>query len=242
MILYPPARWLPIASHGGPVTARRGLVEHITTNDASPYGFFANPANQASSHLWIASDGSVQQYVSLDLASWAQAGGNYGWTSVEISGKPGTFKTPAQVEALARLFAWGHTHPSLLWPVMMTSDPNGAGLGWHGMGGIAWGNHPDCPGNARRSQTPAVLARARQLLAPPAPPQHVPILNPYRRDAFAFSVPTVRWIQWAVGVIPDGIIGPLTIAAVKRFQTTHHLVPDGIAGPLTKAQLQLVTR
>jgi hypothetical protein len=35
----------------------------------------------------------------------------------------------------------------------------------------------------------------------------------------------------------DGVAGPLTRAATKRFQRRHHLVPDGIAGPKTRAAI-----
>jgi hypothetical protein len=35
----------------------------------------------------------------------------------------------------------------------------------------------------------------------------------------------------------DGVAGPVTRAATKRFQRRHHLVPDGIAGPRTRAAL-----
>lgn len=43
-----------------------------------------------------------------------------------------------------------------------------------------------------------------------------------------------------VGVDPgeiDGVRGPLTVAALKDYQTRRHLVPDGIDGPKTWAQL-----
>jgi peptidoglycan hydrolase-like protein with peptidoglycan-binding domain len=32
----------------------------------------------------------------------------------------------------------------------------------------------------------------------------------------------------------DGVLGPLTTAAVKRFQRNHGLKPDGVAGPMTR--------
>jgi hypothetical protein len=32
----------------------------------------------------------------------------------------------------------------------------------------------------------------------------------------------------------DGVLGPLTIAAVERFQRKHGLTPDGVAGPKTR--------
>lgn len=35
----------------------------------------------------------------------------------------------------------------------------------------------------------------------------------------------------------DGILGPLSQAAVRKFQTDHSLTVDGIAGPQTKAAL-----
>ena len=38
-------------------------------------------------------------------------------------------------------------------------------------------------------------------------------------------------------LVLDGIFGPLTKAAVIRFQESHDLVPDGIVGPLTHAAL-----
>ena len=38
----------------------------------------------------------------------------------------------------------------------------------------------------------------------------------------------------------DGVIGPLTTAAIKGFQAKTHLVEDGIAGPITQAKLKEV--
>jgi len=48
----------------------------------------------------------------------------------------------------------------------------------------------------------------------------------------------VRVIQVAAGGIEaDGIYGPATTEAVKRFQRHHHLHVDGIAGPATHAAM-----
>ncbi len=39
-----------------------------------------------------------------------------------------------------------------------------------------------------------------------------------------------------------GVYGPLTKAAVIRFQTAAHLVPDGIWGPKSEAALRRMLR
>jgi hypothetical protein len=49
----------------------------------------------------------------------------------------------------------------------------------------------------------------------------------------------VRSIQQELGIPADGVFGEQTERAVKRFQRQHDLVPDGIVGPLTRAALGL---
>lgn len=43
----------------------------------------------------------------------------------------------------------------------------------------------------------------------------------------------VKQIQTKLGLTPDGIFGPLTLAAVKKFQTQNQLTPDGIVDERT---------
>jgi hypothetical protein len=49
----------------------------------------------------------------------------------------------------------------------------------------------------------------------------------------------VRAVQAALGVTVDGIVGPQTRRAIKRFQRRNGLTPDGIVGPKTLAALGL---
>jgi peptidoglycan hydrolase-like protein with peptidoglycan-binding domain len=49
----------------------------------------------------------------------------------------------------------------------------------------------------------------------------------------------VRALQRRIGVTADGVFGPATEAALKRWQRAHGLVADGIAGPNTRSKLGL---
>jgi peptidoglycan hydrolase-like protein with peptidoglycan-binding domain len=50
---------------------------------------------------------------------------------------------------------------------------------------------------------------------------------------------TTRQIQKALGIKPDGVMGPKTKRALKRFQKAHGLKADGVAGPATLEALGL---
>ena len=49
----------------------------------------------------------------------------------------------------------------------------------------------------------------------------------------------VRALQRKVGVAADGVFGPATERALKRWQRRHGLVADGIAGPQTRSAMGL---
>lgn len=140
-----------------------GLVVHIAegTFDGTT-AWERNPAAQVSSHFVVGKDGRVAQMVDTDDRSWCQSDGNATWISVENEGYHTEAPTPAQVEALARLYA--RVMQVYGTPARLSDSPTVGGLGWHGMGGAAWGGHYDCPGEQFKAARSAVLARALTIL------------------------------------------------------------------------------
>jgi hypothetical protein len=53
-----------------------------------------------------------------------------------------------------------------------------------------------------------------------------PVGDPMTKDA-------IMAVQRALGLDPDGVLGPATRRATKRFQRAHGLKPDGLLGPRT---------
>lgn len=139
-----------------------GLVVHIAegTYDGTE-AWERNPVAEVSSHFVVARDGRVAQMVDTDDRSWCQGAGNASWLSVENEGYKTQAPTAAQVEALAQLYARCMTEYGA--PAQLSESPGVGGLGWHGMGGAAWGGHYDCPGEGLKSARPAILARALEI-------------------------------------------------------------------------------
>lgn len=159
------AVWVgPTPNQGGAMTEARGLVLHIQEGtQAGSLAWSKNPASEVSAHFYVAKDGSVAQLVDTDTVAWTQAAGNGHWLSVENEGFHTEALTGEQLEAVAQLYARGVQLYG--WPLSATDSTSGRGLGWHGMGGDAWGGHPDCPGDRIKAQRPAILARAAQTIA-----------------------------------------------------------------------------
>ena len=58
----------------------------------------------------------------------------------------------------------------------------------------------------------------------------------------ALSGGTITAVQSALGVPADGVVGPITRRAVKRFQRKNRLIADGVIGPQTLAALGVKTK
>lgn len=162
---------LSLAQWRGPIpnkdtngqTEVRGLVLHImeghllgTDNE------FHNPTSRASSHFGTAKDGTFYQWVDTKDKAWAESAGNAHWISVENEGFVPDALTDVQINRCAQLLAWLHLQYGV--PLQSTDDPNGRGIGWHGMGGKAWGGHSGCPGETIKGQRGIIVNRAVDVI------------------------------------------------------------------------------
>lgn len=151
----------------------RGLVVHIAEGTyEGTISWQRNDASDVSSEFVVARDGRVAQMMPVNDAAWTQRAGNGHWDAVECEGFSTGPLTAQQVEAIARLYAWGHGARG--WPLQLATSPAGSGLGHHSMGtngrsvptdtwtGPTWG-HELCPGPQIYAQKPAILARAIEI-------------------------------------------------------------------------------
>jgi hypothetical protein len=185
----------------------------------------------------VAKDGACEQYVNAGVdRAWAQANGNAYYCSVETEGYPGEPLTNAQIDTLARLYAWGHQ--TFGWPLVVVDSTSAHGFTYHGVGGAAWGGHYDCPGDLRKGQRQAVIDRAKGVLglsmSRPYPGHVLKLTRPHMRSE------DVKAVQHALNsalngsdLVEDSDFGSLTKGAVIRYQLGHGLVGDGEVGPLT---------
>jgi hypothetical protein len=168
MTLMPGTVWRPVPNHSGAMSAHLGSVMHSQEGYGSPFGWFSNSSSQASSTLWFAKDGTIEQYVDYDLMAWTQAAGNGTFNGWEFEGYTTEPLTDAQILTGARAYVFGRQ--TYGWPLQLSENPTTPGFAWHGMGGAAWGGHLSCPGDIRKAQRGAILWLAAASLAPSTPP------------------------------------------------------------------------
>lgn len=173
-------RWIDISSWQGPaadnfgdgdwaereaadrMSEHRGLVIHIAEGSyAGTVAWERNASSDISSHWVLAKDGRCAQMVDTDDRPWTQGAGNDAWLSVECEGYAGDSLTAQQLEVVAQLLA--RTSQVYGVPLQLADSPSGRGLGWHGMGGAAWGGHTGCPGAPIVAQRGAIVARAQEI-------------------------------------------------------------------------------
>lgn len=251
------AKWGDIATWVGPTVNESpfqmenvvGVVLHIQQgNEAGSIAWCKNPASKVSAHFFVPKVGKPEQLVDTADKAWAEAAGNAHWLSIENEGYSGQLLTASQFEACAQLLARAHKEYGVR--LAVTDDPATGGLGWHGMGGDAWGGHPDCPGDPIKAQRSAIVLRAAAILGTPEPPAAAPpfpgrtLIYSAQAQPQMHGADVSTWQQqmhkrgWTIAV--DGWYGPQSWRVCEEFQqdSTNHgwpLIVDGMVGPRTWA-------
>ena len=161
MARFSGASWRPAAINYTPggMNGVRGVVVHIMEGTlAGTDSWFRNPVSQVSAHFGTGKNGDLYQWVDTTDRAWAEVAGNPYWISIENEGRSGDTLTEAQLDRCANVLRWAHEVHGV--PLQVTSDPNGSGLGYHAMGGAAWGGHYDCPGAQIVAQLAEIVKRA----------------------------------------------------------------------------------
>lgn len=151
----------------GRMRSYKGVVLHVNDADSGDLFGWITGNNGMSCHWQVLKDGTIYQYIPTEFSSWCQAGGNDDYLSIETQGYPGQPLTTQQVAACGTILAYARSEHGVL--LQVADKPGALGLGWHGMGAAAWGNHPNCPGDLRKAQRGAILTAAGAAPAKPTP-------------------------------------------------------------------------
>lgn len=222
MAVWNKAVWAgpPDSNFSGPMSEFRGLVWHIAEGSYSgTIAWQKNSIADVSSHFVIGfNPGEIAQMLDTTTTAWTQAAGNGHWVSVEFAGFATGQLNAVQFEAAAQLYAWLVQVHGV--PVQLADTPSGRGLGWHGMGGIAWGNHPNCPGPANVALRPSNLVRVAQILGQGPSPEE-------------FDVPAIM-IQDNTGIVVLWTgANEMIYANVVTIEMVSAWNQAGVPGPFT---------
>lgn len=222
------AQWVgPTPNQSGPMSQQRGMVLHVMQGSlAGSIAWGKNSASQVSFHFGTSKAGAIQQLVDTDITAWTQGAGNGSWVSVENEDFSGNPLSAPQLEGVAQLYARGVREYG--WMYGLANSPSGFGLGYHAMGGVPWGNHPDCPGQPIIDQRQAILDRARQIngSTPPVTEDTDMSAHRIRSGASDGSIYFVPGYQTPTGKMAAfGLDGP---ADVSYYAFPLVQLPDGV--------------
>jgi len=175
-------------NHGGQRTQTDGVVMHSTGSRAqtSQYGWFSNPAAQASSHSHVDNAGEGERYLPDDTVCWANGAGNYRLMAIETQGDGTEPWTAAQLESIAQEVARLHVKYGFPLRLMESSKKTEKGIGYHRLGvprskwgvgvwliagGEKWSSAVGkiCPGDPRIKQMPELLDRVKEIVGDKTP-------------------------------------------------------------------------
>lgn len=194
-IWLPGINHYPITNHGyGPFQKPMlGLVYHVNQSNGRLENFFRN-SNDVTPNFQIYKEGPPTQYLPLDWQPWCQTAGNQQYAAAESEGFLTEAWNPNQLYWGAVIAKAYHDYMGM--HLQLADAPGQVGLGWHGMGGAAWGNHPGCPGDLRKNQRPIIIQMASGAPAPAPPPP--PESKDYNKMRF-WRKPTTGLIVWSEG-------------------------------------------
>lgn len=203
---------------------------------ASPRaGAVANPASQAERWRMLERAAGIDRKAALESASWGLGqvmGAHWAWLGY------------AGVEALVAEVRSGAAGQARLMALYIVKAGLAEALRARDWAAFARGYNG--PGyRASRYDEKIAAAFARHERAGPHPDAGsaavggVTSRELLRRGDKGASVEGLQTVLAALGypLAPDGMFGPLTESAVRRFQKAHGLDEDGVVGPLTRAAL-----
>jgi hypothetical protein len=185
MAWYPGAIRKPVTRHRMPMARHRGVCNHVAVSEAaSLFNYFKQPGNPTS-HFYVRRDGKVEQYVDTRFRAPANLEGNPSLISIETQGGVRDVDTEpwtdAQLETMARIWAWAHKEHGIPLQAMPDSRPTSTGIGYHRQGvepwrvddGELWSSAYGkvCPGAKKISQIPSTIRRAQVVAAGPTEPE-----------------------------------------------------------------------
>jgi len=238
--VYPGAVWRGNCRNnsGRRTAATRGAVIHVNDGpNVSLWHWVNDPTSDMSCHFQILQNGLIEQYLDTDWFAWCQKAGNNAWVSIEMPTHPDVGMTAAQIASAAKVIAW--LAGLYRFPLALTNDPHGTGIGWHGMGAHLgypddWG-HPLCPGVIRRGQLPA-LQKAALAAAPSTtttPEDDVPEYDQWSqkaKDALAADLTKALITRSLAGYGFGGSLGQAVLAAVGQAKDANDALNDTTHG------------
>jgi hypothetical protein len=228
------ANWrgpIPNMNTGGMVRPLRGLVLHIQEGtEAGTDATFHDPnlANPRSAHFGNPQAGRLDQWVDTNDMAWAQVAGNPQWISLEnegFSGATGYTLNENQLNNAATLLAWLNLTEGV--PMQLTNTPFDTGLGYHSMGGAAWGPTA-CPGPKIIAQRADIVARAQHLVSNPI----ISGINPSSGPVGSNVVITGSALSFTTGVA-FGLVSVTDLNVDSDTQLTVKVPPGFGLVPIT---------
>ncbi len=250
-----------VSKHSG---QRTHCIDRITPHcvvgqvTAARLGDIFSGTRDVSSNYGIALDGTVGLYVEEKNRSWCSSSNANDQRAITIEcasdPKPPYAFKPVVYDTLVKLctdICKRNGKKKLLWfgdkakSLNYKPKSDEMVLTVH-----RWFCNKSCPGDWMYARMGDLAQKVTAALNADSSPAPAPVIVkcPYAEPRFCMMYGStgggVKWLQWHLnqaakaGLKIDGIFGPLTRAAVLRFQKNKKIAVDGIVGPQTRAALK----